>query len=505
MGLGSQIYAFNDNSPLTHQGVDDRMGFNAFLREAKLAKENEARQEEAKLLQAQNNAEPRRASFKSFIQPLKVTSLLLLEGLILLSVFLLITVTSPMTKIFALNSLALSSLIMSARSKLGQYGRWHEVWAVIALASCFGAIYLLGTDFAVTGLSLSGSLAWVMMAAIALVVSALIQSRTALILSLMITSIWGYGLFTSSISLSPIILAFPVLAAMQFIAAEDSRDKVVRLSYQLMLSAWTIGAIYLANMSGITTPQMLITAVMLISALLYAASTHPFKIWKSDPLKGTALLGWTGVMLAVLMTAWFWISPERFGLLSGASILPSPLANFIWQIGLIGAIGLLFIISALRHSRASYSLSRRLLGAFVMALLPLSLFFQQELHLFFNRYGLELIPLYFALACFGSVAILTLRKFISAIRFEHFGWMLVCTLLAIGTSISLSAIPEWTTDLILVTIIAALGTSCALMWTQKKYAAPNTVYKPYKHKPPSKRHYSDAAAANLKPHEEAQS
>ena len=467
MGMGIQTHATNDNLHLTKHGFEDRTGFNSFLK-AMTAEKTYLDES----LQTQSIEESHKPSLL-----IKIFQTLAYIGLSLVAVaavFSLVATTSPLLHVISLVSLVTLSVSLSFYSAYKSFDRLQALSLIVAILLSFGLMVMIGDYFALTLLNISNDGLWLITTAMSLTIGGLLKSRTALMLSITMATLWGYGYLSGSLNITQAVIGFPVAALGQIFLSSYLADRIGKFASILMFWIWGGTVLSLAYAQGLLIIPMMISGLMMGFGAYYVSKAHMLNAWSETQQKPTRPWSWLALMSTAFLAALFWWSPSLFPTIGNAS----PLTQFIWQIGLVAGSCFMLIASLLRRSRDTYSLSRRILSSLVIIAVSTALYFQPRIIAFLGSPLANEIRLAIYLATIGVLAVLAFRKFTQAIRNSYLSWLMASSLILIGIFFACVQIEFWTYEITTVSVIAGMICLCALAWTQKETNKPSSVYRP---------------------------
>lgn len=485
MGLENRAYIANDNGAPDQPSRDDRMGFNHFVRAA--AKSGKARQSLGTAQSTpthpvdstagdsqRNKTQPPAHGFGAALWP--VLFLLAILG----TAYLSLTAPNPASRLLALTGLFGLTMAAAGLSERSGAYRLKAVSLFTAIAAWVGGLLTLAQSFGLDVFNPAASQLYIITSIITLAAAWALKSRLALILSVAITALWGYAVYAGYISFNNAFIALPVIAGLQIFISQHLGDGFSRRLSQFILYGWSLCALMIAAMSGFTTPAFILSALTLLTGLIYLSSTHPFYVWARNKSRGIAVFTWFAFMSCCLATGWLWLAPADIDLSEAAL---SPMMDFIWQAGLIFGALALAAAALFRNPRLSHSLSRRLIGAVVIMALAASHYFKSV-----NQSGAagqdwDAVYVIAMMALLGGLGIVTLSKLISAIRHGHSGYIFLSSLFALALFASFTSMSAVDLELLYISGIGALITIFGLALTHKKtarYTQSQNTYRPLK-------------------------
>jgi len=486
MASENRAYIANDNGAPNNPAHDDRMGFNHFVKTLSTSPDLRRQQGHTQnpqrpspmVSQPINNeqAKPRPpgGQFRFSLWPLLL--FIAISGFTYLS----LVTPNPASRILALAGLTVSSVISAALSEQKEAYRFKAVTLLIAITAWTIALITLAQNFGLNIFSPYNPGLYISTALVTLAAAWSLKSRLALIISVTITALWGYGVYAGYIEFSALLAAIPILVAAQVFISQRYGDGFSRRLAQFILYGWGLCALTLAAMSGFTTPEFFISSLTLLTGFIYFASTHPLHIWAQDNRRGTALLTWFAFISCCLASGWLWIIPASSENIAAEL---SPMMDFVWQVGLITGALALSAAALFRNPHTSHSLMRRLMGATFVIIIAASHYFKSFGDIGVNAQSLNASYVIAAMVLLGGISIIVLSKFLSAIRYSHNGYLLLCGLLIFALFASFVSISSIDIELLYIAMIGALITIFGLALTRKRPIEfrhkPNT-YRPLK-------------------------
>ncbi len=469
MGLENTAYVANDNGLAQLLGYDDRMGFHGFL---KSVKDNQTEQS----LSGDNNTQTASSladssqTLENRIKTPKIKSsgfyfgLMLLVIVIITSALISLMTSSPSLRVLSLTSLIIFTVIAAFMSERKQAFRLKDISLLITLCACLWIMINLAQYFGLYIFNASQTGFWLTSALISLVTAWALKSRLALIVSIAATAFWGYMLFNGQISSGPLALALPAIAALQVFTAYNLGDRFSRRLPQFILYGWGLTALVFASISGLTTPSFILSALTLLTGLIYLSTTHPFRVWQLNRSRGISISSWFAFMGCCFASFWVWVIPSTFGI---SSVILPPIIEFIWQVGLIfGGISLTAAI-LFRRTSTSHSLGRRLLGGIAILILSASHYVIAINGAGFIDETINALFMIAAIILIGGLTIIIMNKFMAAIRFGH-KWAMVLSLTAmIALFTAYAFVSNIDIRLLSIAAISALFTIFALALTRR--------------------------------------
>ena len=465
----AKIPAVNDNVHLFEGGLEDRTGFNAFLKDVKLEK---ITKEEELLKQdvLESDNEPTNPA----LIWLKSNYPIFLRSITFVCLIGLIFVPSPALQTISLSALIVISIIISALSAMKGRERFHALGLFAAIAMSFGLMVMIGEYYAVTPLQISSDSLWVMAAGMSLAVGALLKSRVALIISITAVAIWGYGYLSETLSVSLAVFGFPIIAICQILLSNYLEDRVGKFASVIMLCVWAGIVLSVAYANNLLIVPMMLSGVILGLGAFYIFKSHMLGVWAPAQQKPTYPLVWLLLMGCTLLAAlWFW-SPDSFPTIGRKT----PLTQAIWKAGIVGGGLLLLGVSLKRPSRQSYSFARRSMSSIVIMSIAAGLYYQGDIE---ARLGQELTAEFYTLiytGTLGILAFLTATKFAIAIKNDDLLWFMVPCFVFFGVFFAATQVEIWSLEMITVSVLAAMVTACAIEWTKKDSTDASSIYRP---------------------------
>ena len=469
MREGTQIYAINDNVHFDESGLEDRTGFNSFLKAARLEKSTKI-----DTLHKQGTLENDNFTSKPTFVGMTYISAIFLGLCTLIAIYGLIATSSPALHIVSHGVLISMAIIGSAISTLKGRERFQAFGLCAGIIMSFGLMVIIGEYFSVTALQISSDSLWVMAAGMSLAVGALLKSRVALTLSITTAALWGYGYLSGNLSVSLAIISFPIIAICQIWLSAHLADPIGKFASVLMLCVWGGTVLSIAYANGFLIIPMIASGLILGLGAFYVSKSHMLDAWTPVKQKPTYPLVWLLLMSSTLLAVLWLSSPEIF-LTIGRK---TPLSQIIWQVGLIGGGLILLALSFTRQSRQSYSVARRLMSSIVIILVAAVLYYQTAIE---ARLGQELaaeIKLLTYTGALGILTILTAIKFISAIKNGYILWLMASSFVFVGIFLTATQLEVWSLEMVAMTVLSGLISLCAIAWTQKDVTQPSSIYRP---------------------------
>ncbi len=493
MGLENRSYIANDNGEAEKLGRDDRMGFNDFL---KTSHNHIERQRPKDTARPPHHSSRRRQTPPPNVppsaRPWAMIGALTLLAVSLLTAYLSLTSSVAASRLLGFTALIIMALIGAALSERKGAYRLQALCILTALLVCFGLTITLAQNFGLDVFNPSNASFWISTSLIALISAWSLRSRLALIISIALTVFWAYAVYTGSVRFGPSLWGLLIITGLQIITAQTLNDGFSRRLSQLVIYGWGLSALVMAAMSGLTSPPFIISALTVLTGLLYISSTHPFHIWAQDNSRGIALFSWFALMSCTLAAVGLWLMPPSALGISETSA--SPLMSFIWQLGLIAGSLMLFATALFRRTRLSHSLSRRLIGALLISSLAASHYFLAQAAIT-NTNNIGAIYMILAMVLLGGLSVMTANKFASAIRYGHTGCIILSFILILALIGSFVLISDDNSELLFISGISALVTIFGLSVSHKRRAEfqqRTDVYRPMKASKQQQPHANDA-------------
>ena len=469
MGEGNQIYAVNDNVHFDKNGLEDRTGFNSFLKAARIEKYTKMH---ALLKQGalENDNYPPNPTYTG----LTYISAIFLGLCTLVAIYGLIATTSPALHIVSQGVLIAVAIIASAVSTLKGRERFQAFGLCAGIIMSIGLMIIIGEYFSVTPLQMSSGSFWIMAAGISLAVGALLTSRVALIMSITSTALWGYGYLSGNLSVSLAVIAFPVIAICQILLSTHLADSIGKFASVLMLCVWGGTVLSIAYANGFLIIPMIASGLILGFGALYVSKAHMLDAWTPVKQKPTYPLVWLLLMGSSLLAVLWLSSPELFPIIERTT----PLTHTIWQFGLVGGGLLISALSFTGQSRQSYSFARRIMSSIVIISIASALYYQTDIEARLAQGLAAEIKLLIYTGALGILTLLTAIKFTSAIKNGYILWLMASSFIFVGVFLAATQLESWSLEMVAVSVLAGMVTLCAIAWTQKEVTQPTSIYRP---------------------------
>ncbi|MEP6341971.1 MAG: hypothetical protein ABJ275_01550 [Maricaulaceae bacterium] len=480
MLIGNNTQAVNDNVDVVESGLEDRIGFNSFLKT--MIVEKSVVEDSARVSGhiERDITPPNRILLKTF-------GCVLLVLCIFAAICGALVTTSPIIHILSLGVLTIAFAIIVTMSSRKPYSALHSLSLLAGIVSSFGLMAMMGESFAITSLNVSNDSFWVMAAIMSITVGVILKSRMALMVSITMTALWGYGYLSSSLNISLAVFAFPLIAISHILLASYLSDKIGKTASILMFWVWGGTVLSIAYSKGFLVFPMMISGLVLGFGAYYLAKAHVLNAWASGNQKPTRPWTWMFLMSSCLLAVLSWWNKDIFPVTGTETTL----TQFVWRIGLIGGACLLVAISFLRRSGQSYSFPRRLISAIVILSIAGALHYQPETTTRFGKYLTADTKLMIYAATLGSIAILSVIKFISAIKNGSISWLIAATFILFGVFLASAQIEIVTLDLMGIALLSAMVSLCALAWTQTEINEASSTYRPLSERDKRRLHLSN--------------
>lgn len=467
MFMGNKTQAVNDNVDVFESGLEDRIGFNSFLK-TMIVEKSVAEDRESLSGHIESETTPPDHIL------LKAVSYIILVLCIFAAICGLLLTTSPIihTLSFCVLTIAFAMIVIMSSRK--SHTVLHSLSLLAGLVSSFGLMAMMGESFAITSLNVLNDSFWVMTAVMSIAIGVILKSRVALMVSITMTALWGYGYLSSNLNISSAVFAFPLIAISQILLSGYLSDKIGKIASIIMFWVWGGTVLSMAYSKGFLVVPMMISGLVLGFGAYYLAKAHVLDAWGPENQKPTRPWTWMLLMGSCLLAVLAWWNQDLFPVTGTETTL----TQFIWRIGLIGAACLLVGMSFLRRSMQSYSLPRRLLSAVIIISIAGVLHYEPEITARFGEHLTRDTKLLIYTAALGSAAILSVIKFISAIKNGSISWLIAATFVMLGVFLASAQIEILTLDLIGTALLSAMISLCAIAWTQKEINEPSSTYRP---------------------------
>jgi len=249
------------------------------------------------------------------------------------------------------------------------YPRLSDIGIFSAVIGLVFGLFTAVTNFAVP-LSLSDSLSVIVLATLG--ISALLNSRIALIASISAALIMS-ALHLSNITLSVLaMMIYPAIWAMQIFLSSRLQSRLAIFATIFSGYYWLGGLALEQFKLGHIAPSLLACSLFIVGALQYRTG----KAMNDEAAFGSSLhtsIGWLVAFLGAATIAHMWLFPESS---LWQNTLSSPLFVLGWKAATAVILGLIFLTGIIRIAHNQLTLTRAVLITLISALIPLTVWFK---------------------------------------------------------------------------------------------------------------------------------